>query len=83
MFTHRPHTLEVCVFALVQKHYHCHIVDGEIQFKVTKNQLKSLLITRGQKQNRAARKMNLFTTWWNYESRNLCSKKMFMAALAS
>ena len=29
--------------------------------------LKSLLITRGQKQNRATRKMNLFTTWWNFE----------------
>ena len=37
--------------------------------------LKSLLITRGQMCNRAAQKMNLFTTLaelWNYDSRNLC-----------
>ena len=40
--------------------------------------LKSLLSSRRQKRNRSARKMNLFTPMaelWNYDSRNLCSKK--------
>ena len=41
--------------------------------------LKSLLSTKGQKRNRAAWKMNLFTT---LAERNLCSKKV-MAALTS
>ena len=46
-------------------------------------QLKSLLFIQGQKRNRAARKMNLFTTMvelWNYESRNLCSKKVYFSS---
>ena len=40
--------------------------------------LKSLLIMKGQKRIRGARKMNLFTSLvelWLYDSRNLCSKK--------
>ena len=39
--------------------------------------LKSLLSTKGQKRNRGAWKMNLFTYMvelWSYDSRNLCSK---------
>ena len=40
--------------------------------------IKSLLSIKSQKRNRAALKMNLFTPMaelWNYDSRNLCSKK--------
>ena len=40
--------------------------------------LKSLLIMKGQKRNKGAQKMNLFTSLvelWLYDSQNLCSKK--------
>ena len=45
--------------------------------------LKSLLIMKGQKHNRGARKMNLFTSLvelWPYDSRKLCSKKNIFCA---
>ena len=42
------------------------------------HKLKSILGSKGQKRNRGARKMNLFTPMaeiWNYDSHILCSKK--------
>ena len=51
---------------------------GNFQNGLFRHILKSLLLMKGQKRNRGARKMNPFTSLvelWLYDSRNLCSKK--------
>ena len=50
--------------------HHTYIIEGIY--------LKALLFSKGQKLNRGAQKMNLFTTLvelLNYDSRNLCNNK--------